>query len=220
MATFEERCSQRKFTRSSCRYYIYKGNEHDLFISLPDQSQLQSHFQIVFDKLAIEPPAIYFKKKKYSLTGFPLLTEDYGYYCIFAKFKGTKGLHKIPLHRLAYVAFYGSVPAGFHIHHIDGNKHNNAAANLVAVTEEEHCKIHNRNVRVPRNLFTESTSKGLLAKPVSGVSKFADTDLLVKLREPYSDEAFNLFASQILEGVAEPTTLLQVMCKKLLQNTD
>ena len=216
MATFEERCKQRKFTRNSCRYYIYRGNEHDLFIALPDYSDLQSRFEIVFDKLAIEPPAIYFKKKKYPLTAAPMLAEDFGYFCIMGKFKGTRGLHKIPLHRLAYLAFYGSIPAGFHIHHIDGNKHNNAAANLVALTEEEHCRVHGRDVRIPKNLFTKSTPKGLFANSSLEPQKFLIDDLFAQLQDIYTEEKLNHFVSQILDGVAEPTTLLQVMCLKLL----
>lgn len=159
--TLQERLNQRIFV-NNMRYSIYRGREHDLYISLPDCAKLQRCFEIIFDKEGIDPPYILFRKKKYELVP-PLLTEDKGYYCIHGKFAGTKGLHKIPLHRLAYISFYGTPPPGYHIHHIDRNKHNNAASNLVALTEEEHCSVHMRDVRVPRNLFTKSKPRGLIA---------------------------------------------------------
>ncbi len=162
MATLQERCSKRTFVRPNVRYYSYRGREHDLYISLPDYSELQRCFEIIFDKLGEEAPYIIFHKKRYDLTEAPMLTEDHGYYCIHGKFRGSKGLHKIPLHRLAYVAFYGQPPVGYHIHHIDGNKHNNAADNLVALTEGEHSTVHQRDVSVGRTLFTEQKPKRTL----------------------------------------------------------
>lgn len=159
MASLEERCKQRTFVKPNVRYYSYKGREHDLYIALPDYSELQRCFEIIFDKLGQEPPYIMLRKKRYDLAEAPLLTEDNGYYCIQGKFKGSKGLHKIPLHKLAYTAFYGVPPVNYHIHHIDRNKHNNAADNLVALTEGEHSTVHGRNVSVGRNLFTPSLPK-------------------------------------------------------------
>lgn len=220
MATLQERKAARKLVRECCRYYIYRGNEHDLFIALPDQEKLQSHFELIFDKYAKEPPAIYFfhrgKKMKYSLTGFPLLTEDQGYYCIQGKFKGNKGLHKIPLHRLAYIAFYGSIPAGFHIHHIDRDKHNNAADNLVALTEDEHCQVHLRDVKVKKNLFSSAKPKGLLQNSAyMADKKYTQDDIMEKLNSPYSEEALANFVTSFLAGVDEPRTILQVMCSRI-----
>ena len=159
MASLEERCKQRTFVKPNVRYYSYRGREHDLYIALPDYSDLQRCFEIIFDKLGQEPPYIMFRKKRYDLVEPPLLTEDNGYYCIQGKVKGSKGLHKIPLHKLAYTAFYGVPPVGYHIHHIDRNKHNNAADNLVALTEGEHSTVHGRNVSVGRTLFTPPLPK-------------------------------------------------------------
>ncbi|MCM1322869.1 MAG: HNH endonuclease [Acetobacter sp.] len=162
MATLTERCNQRQLVKAGIRFYPYRGKEHDLYIALPDYADLQRCFEIIFDAQGIEPPVIVFRKKRYVLAEPPLLSEDRGYYCIQGKFKGSKGLHKIPLHRLAYTAFYGQPPVGYHIHHIDRDKHNNAAINLVALTEGEHCTVHQRDVSVPRNMFTKPKPKGLL----------------------------------------------------------
>lgn len=160
--TLQERISNRKLLTEE-RFAEYRGDEHDLFLSLPDFSTLQSHFTIYFDTLNELAPRIVCYKRQYVLDSAPLLTQDRGYLCVHGKRKGSKGLHKIPLHRLAYTAFYGVPPVGYHIHHIDHNKHNNAADNLVALTEEEHCQVHGRDVSIPRSLFTKQKPKGLIA---------------------------------------------------------
>lgn len=45
----------------------------------------------------------------------------------------TKGVHV-----LVASAFIGEIPPGWHVHHIDGNKQNNAASNLVIVCPKDH----------------------------------------------------------------------------------
>ena len=45
-------------------------------------------------------------------------------------------------YRHIYEAAYGPIPEGYHIHHIDGNHQNNDPSNLMAVTPEEHARLH------------------------------------------------------------------------------
>lgn len=45
-------------------------------------------------------------------------------------------------YRSIYRKYKGPIPAGYHIHHIDGNPWNNHSDNLVALTPEEHYKVH------------------------------------------------------------------------------
>jgi hypothetical protein len=46
------------------------------------------------------------------------------------------------LHRLIYKDFYGSIPEGMHVHHIDGDFANNDPKNLDCITPAEHLKLH------------------------------------------------------------------------------
>lgn len=59
-----------------------------------------------------------------------------------------KGLLKSYLtHRFVYSCFYGEIPEGMQIHHIDHDKQNNELDNLQMVTDEEnklHAKLANR----------------------------------------------------------------------------
>lgn len=45
-------------------------------------------------------------------------------------------------YRKIYEKCYGKIPQGYHIHHIDFNPYNNDPTNLLAVSPEEHAKIH------------------------------------------------------------------------------
>jgi hypothetical protein len=48
-------------------------------------------------------------------------------------------------YRALYEAHKGAIPDGYHIHHVDGNPYNNDIHNLIAVSAEEHAKIHNHD---------------------------------------------------------------------------
>lgn len=48
-------------------------------------------------------------------------------------------------HKKNYEKKYGPVPAGKVIHHKNGNKLDNRPENLIAISPQEHYKIHNQN---------------------------------------------------------------------------
>lgn len=50
--------------------------------------------------------------------------------------------HKNNPYRDVYVENFGDIPEGFHVHHIDGNPWNNHPDNLIALSAEDHAKIH------------------------------------------------------------------------------
>ena len=46
------------------------------------------------------------------------------------------------LHQEIWKAKYGTIPEGFHIHHIDMNTLNNTLENLTCIPEKEHLRLH------------------------------------------------------------------------------
>lgn len=52
------------------------------------------------------------------------------------------------LHREVYEIFRGSIPKGFHVHHIDHNKLNNEIENLDLVKGGKHSQYHQANLTV------------------------------------------------------------------------
>ena len=54
------------------------------------------------------------------------------------------------LHRLIYEEVYGSIPKGYAIHHIDGDKTNNNLDNLMILTKSNHHKLHMKGTNHPR----------------------------------------------------------------------
>lgn len=58
------------------------------------------------------------------------------------------------IHQAIWAFYYGEIPEGYQIHHIDENKNNNAIKNLQCVTASEHAQIHHRGgCRVPKKIF-------------------------------------------------------------------
>lgn len=50
------------------------------------------------------------------------------------------------MHRYVWRHYYGEIPKGFHVHHIDGNKSNNDISNLTLLTHSAHMKLHGANL--------------------------------------------------------------------------
>lgn len=46
------------------------------------------------------------------------------------------------LHRYVYEKFNGVLPSNEDVHHIDGNKDNNNLSNLIALSRQDHAKLH------------------------------------------------------------------------------
>ena len=79
-----------------------------------------------------------------------------GYYCIKSNKKDERV--DIAIHRAVARAFpeiCGEWFEGCVVHHIDGNKENNAATNLMVITEEEHQAIHSNDGVTYKNVSTK-----------------------------------------------------------------
>jgi len=64
-------------------------------------------------------------------------------------------------HREVYEDFYGEIPAGFVVHHKDGNKANNDPENLVLMKRGSHSALHNTGRE-----HTEEELKKMNKKPI------------------------------------------------------
>ena len=57
------------------------------------------------------------------------------------------------LHRYIYQKYYGEIPKGYDIHHIDHNKDNNEIENLQLLTSTKHKSIHGKEVTEEQREF-------------------------------------------------------------------
>lgn len=64
---------------------------------------------------------------------------------------------RIYLHRLVYMAFYGEIPEGYEIDHIDGDRRNCMLFNLKAVTHKENCS---NEISIERYKIANALDKG------------------------------------------------------------
>lgn len=59
-----------------------------------------------------------------------------------SKNKGGHYFKIILLHRAIWTYYYGEIPAGYDVHHIDGDKDNNDISNLTIMTKSDHLRLH------------------------------------------------------------------------------
>jgi hypothetical protein len=80
-------------------------------------------------------------------------------------------------YRKIYESYYGKIPKGYHIHHIDGNPFNNDISNLQCVSAEEHTKIHkNEFTKVDRKKFAEILKEGYSSGRIISWTKMYDPE--------------------------------------------
>ncbi len=90
-----------------------------------------------------------------------------GYYTIMLT--DNNGKRKtIGVHRLIYLTFFGSIPYGMHINHIDENKLNNNLNNLNLLTPRENYNWGTRNKRITKTMTNGKTSKKVYQYTLDG----------------------------------------------------
>lgn len=81
------------------------------------------------------------------------------------------------LHRLVYECFYGKIPNGFEIDHIDGNKENNFRENLRLITHKANC---NTATAKARHKVANSLNKGKFNRDKMVAAKGKENDERLK----------------------------------------
>ena len=85
-------------------------------------------------------------------------------------YKQDKNGHFGRIHRAVYHYYFGDIPEGYEIHHIDENKANNDISNLVMMTKSEHRSFHSQSEK-KTSYICENCGKEYESK-VSGQHKF------------------------------------------------
>ena len=59
-------------------------------------------------------------------------------------------------HRWVWMMYFGHIPSGMHVHHIDGNRSNNDITNLQMLKHSDHIKFHWRKKKHdPKQMMLE-----------------------------------------------------------------
>lgn len=71
------------------------------------------------------------------------------------------------IHRYVWEFYNGSIPKGYEVHHIDGNKANNDISNLALLSKKEHALLHGNNqsekvlLRKRRNIIEKALPEAI-----------------------------------------------------------
>lgn len=80
------------------------------------------------------------------------------------KGKGDYYFTLVSLHRAVWEAAYGTIPKGYHIHHINDDKHDNRIENLELLSHSEHSKHHAEAHLGPYRKKAVQTSQAAMAR--------------------------------------------------------
>ena len=77
-----------------------------------------------------------------------------GYYTLFHTYE--------PLHRVVYTKYNNKIPQGYVIHHLDGDKTNYSPSNLIALTPNDHSRLHktSSNPDIARKISYNTNTTG------------------------------------------------------------
>lgn len=85
----------------------------------------------------------------------------------------------VELHRAVWESSNGPIPSGHHIHHVDGNRANNALANLVCLTRAEHRAIHT----LPKATEWHRSPEGIAWHRAHAIAQHANPTLIERVCE-------------------------------------
>jgi hypothetical protein len=108
-------------------------------------------------------------------------------------------------YRKKYVEYFGEIPEGFVVHHIDHDNKNNKLKNLVAIPKDLHIKYHKKD------MYMKGLISGFISNDISEKHRFLDwssAELVAFTKEfkeiidniwSYSTKKFDEILSQGLE---------------------
>lgn len=94
------------------------------------------------------------------------------------------------LHRIVWEYYYGEIPDGYVIHHIDANKDNNDISNLQMLTSVEHRKLHNLQTK-SNEYVCEVCGKIFASSNIRGKARFCSKECNAKAYSP-PDNSFEV----------------------------
>lgn len=97
-----------------------------------------------------------------------IVSDNKGYLMVLKPewYTGRKSSKHVFLHHVVVCEALGltSVPAGWHVHHVDKDPYNNAFDNLVLMTASDHIRLHNSVLVGATTISKESTLKWVEAQ--------------------------------------------------------
>lgn len=74
---------------------------------------------------------------------------------------------KYTVHVLVYKSFFGEIPDGYQVNHMDENKDNNSIFNLNLLTPKENSNWGTRNERISKTKLNKKSASVFLKRPVN-----------------------------------------------------
>lgn len=129
----------------------------------------------------------------------------------------------VPLHRAVYTYYYGEIPAGCDIHHIDWTAENNDISNLQLLTKNEHVSIHHRNCTYskPVDGFCVNCGKKILALN-NGRNKFCSVECQTRFnyRAKFETRKCVICQKEFKCSKYSKTKTCSVVCSQKMRNLD
>ena len=99
------------------------------------------------------------------------------------------------LHRLVAQAFYGDIPDGMEINHLDEDKNNNALSNLSLIDHASNCRYGTRNKRISDGLRGKKKKRVQLQVNDAGEVKIFET--IAQMCDAYPSQKRNTWYQRV-----------------------
>ncbi len=105
----------------------------------------------------------------------------------YVKIPAVSGVFAHAVHRIVAWAFIGPPPRdGYHVHHIDGDKSNNRADNLVYMSPSEHMSLTAKSIRRTSAVGEEVSERASTVRAVNSLQVIDEVAWIRNLSDRYS----------------------------------